>query len=69
MNYSTKALTESLQKIAKEEREAEPVNQVRKNACNTFSSKTLMASSAADCFLEERREFRAKAQSANYGNY
>ena len=70
MNYSTQTLTKSLQKIAQEERVARSFKQVSaKPSKKTFSAKTIKASSAADEFLEERRQYQAKAQSANFGSY
>jgi hypothetical protein len=69
MNYSTQALTESLQKIAQEERDVKTFKQASAKPIETSSPKTLEVSYAADAFLEERREFQVKAQSANFGRY
>ena len=69
MNYSTQALTKSLQKIASEERKPQISKGLKPKSPKAFSAKALNVSSAADDFLETRRVFQLKASEANFGSY
>lgn len=67
MNYSTKELTLSLQRIAEDERSGK--QDAEQMVVPTFACANLRLQASADSFLEERREFRERTKELSFGTY
>ena len=67
-NYYNQSICESLQKIARETaQDAKPVTP--SEAKQYFSSNRVEIPDAANAYFKRKREYRARAASANYGTY